>query len=999
MAVTNQVPVKSHVANGLTTLFAFDFLLLDDADLVVEVDGTPRTLGTHYTVSGVGNPAGGDITMTSAPISGSSVVLYRVTALERSTDYQDNGDLLAETINDDFDRIWLAMQEMLAGTRNAPNVLRVGAGESVAPFAAVSTRAGRVAGFASETGDTELFLPGGPGSQGDAALVDFLPAGAGAVVRTVQAKLRDTIHVRDFGAVGDGSTDDTLALQNAINAAYGSTLVFDALTYKISSELTITDAIEIDGRGATINGAALPVGTGLNQIRAIHVYGTISGSTIPVTASLTPGGKTLTMDTSTLAVNDTILLSSDQLMVDGYGNAGSKRGQLSLIHSIDSGTQATMAMAAEFPFDHTQNLKVQRIVPCTNVTIRNLTIRMKGIVSVHGGIRLDYCTNFAIENVTVIGGEDHGIATWYSMHGVIDRCRIYDCTSAADWNPALQTGYAFVFYNASRDITLQNSYINNCRRGNTGGSTYPALYITVQNNYAVDGDNGFGTHEPCFNWSILNNYASGLRQNFIQIRGSRHLVQGNRVVGCGKQGIRVRTYYDDPTGLHDIHLIDNYLERCGETGIWIDGIDPVNDSPSNGGPVVGVVIRGGSIVDTNYNAIYVTRGTDVLIDGMLIDGTVTAGATDGNGVYINGGTDAWDRSTNVRILNCRFKRLLRNAVRADYATGITVRGCQIGQFAASSTGVNGVYINQCQDLTLADNAIDMTAGGYYGYWIDNCDHVMIDGGSVTVAGVIGSNDALLIDRSAGGAGGARSAHVTVRDLRVEGSNRYGIFARYIRDLVLDNVRIDDGGTLNIASCDDVTATNCWLTVTDGQIYGMRLSDCERAVVSTSQFKPGAAGQAGVYAFRTAGAGHLLNVNNCTFGAFIYQAIISSAMDYVLTSFNDCVDVVGATKIAVSGAVQETSFGNVPGGGMIKSIQRGIVAILGSNAAGTATVTAVNTSKAVLTHLGSSIFVGATDAADSDGRITLTNSTTITATRGNNASSSALNISYELVEYY
>lgn len=45
----------------------------------------------------------------------------------------------------------------------------------------------------------------------DASLVTFLPAGAGAVERTVQSKLRDGFSVQDFGAVGNGTTDDTAA--------------------------------------------------------------------------------------------------------------------------------------------------------------------------------------------------------------------------------------------------------------------------------------------------------------------------------------------------------------------------------------------------------------------------------------------------------------------------------------------------------------------------------------------------------------------------------------------------------------------------------------------------------------------------------------------------------------------------------------------------------------------------------------------------------------------
>jgi hypothetical protein len=46
-------------------------------------------------------------------------------------------------------------------------------------------------------------------------LVGFTQSGTGAVARTTQAKLRDTVSLKDFGAVGDGTTDDTAAVTAA----------------------------------------------------------------------------------------------------------------------------------------------------------------------------------------------------------------------------------------------------------------------------------------------------------------------------------------------------------------------------------------------------------------------------------------------------------------------------------------------------------------------------------------------------------------------------------------------------------------------------------------------------------------------------------------------------------------------------------------------------------------------------------------------------------------
>lgn len=52
-----------------------------------------------------------------------------------------------------------------------------------------------------------------------ASLIGFIQSGAGAVARTMQAKARDVVSVKDFGAVGDGVADDTAAFNAALLAA------------------------------------------------------------------------------------------------------------------------------------------------------------------------------------------------------------------------------------------------------------------------------------------------------------------------------------------------------------------------------------------------------------------------------------------------------------------------------------------------------------------------------------------------------------------------------------------------------------------------------------------------------------------------------------------------------------------------------------------------------------------------------------------------------------
>ena len=71
----------------------------------------------------------------------------------------------------------------------------------------------------------------------------------GAVGKTLNNKMQDLVSVKDFGAKGDGTTDDTSAIQAAINLActYGGDVYLPAGTYKISAALVFTmNSVTID---------------------------------------------------------------------------------------------------------------------------------------------------------------------------------------------------------------------------------------------------------------------------------------------------------------------------------------------------------------------------------------------------------------------------------------------------------------------------------------------------------------------------------------------------------------------------------------------------------------------------------------------------------------------------------------------------------------------------------------------------------------------------------
>ena len=167
MPIGEQSPIASHTGNGVATVFAYSFGVLAAADIKVLVDGVEVTTG--FTVSGVGSRTGGTVTFSVAPANGADILIVREVVRKRDTDYQYSGDLREEVLDDDFDRIWMALQE---DGELVQRGVRAPVGETLGELAAAASRANKVLTF-------------GPG--GAIALVDISAFSGGGVVELVPA--------------------------------------------------------------------------------------------------------------------------------------------------------------------------------------------------------------------------------------------------------------------------------------------------------------------------------------------------------------------------------------------------------------------------------------------------------------------------------------------------------------------------------------------------------------------------------------------------------------------------------------------------------------------------------------------------------------------------------------------------------------------------------------------------------------------------------------------
>ncbi len=261
--VPDIVPIVRYLANGTETLFTYPFPIFASEDLQIFFDGALQNSG--FTVLNAGQTSGGEVQFTTAPVSGVIVTLERRLPLERITDFLEGGDFSAQAINNELDYLTGSIQQI---SSDQAGMLRFDKSETLgkSTLPTRAQRANQALGFDGNGDPVPISLSGAMASP------DFTATGVGAVARTTHDKFSDMVSIKDFGAVGDGLTDDTLAIQQALSS-HQSIFVPNG-TYIVSAPIVLSERQTMIGAGqrAVIQAS----GAGFAVIEMVSDYITLS---------------------------------------------------------------------------------------------------------------------------------------------------------------------------------------------------------------------------------------------------------------------------------------------------------------------------------------------------------------------------------------------------------------------------------------------------------------------------------------------------------------------------------------------------------------------------------------------------------------------------------------------------------------------------------------------------------------------------------------------------
>jgi hypothetical protein len=113
MTLQSEQSKAIYVADGATSSFPIPFYFFDKQVAVFkDNENSPFTYGTDYTLTGGGNPSGGEVVFTVPPENGAKIIIIRDVALTQLIKFIEGENFPAQDYEYALDKITMALQEL-----------------------------------------------------------------------------------------------------------------------------------------------------------------------------------------------------------------------------------------------------------------------------------------------------------------------------------------------------------------------------------------------------------------------------------------------------------------------------------------------------------------------------------------------------------------------------------------------------------------------------------------------------------------------------------------------------------------------------------------------------------------------------------------------------------------------------------------------------------------------------------------------------------------------
>jgi hypothetical protein len=368
---------------------------------------------------------------------------------------------------------------------------------------------------------------GGGGGVGPAG-----PAGATGATGPTGPGSSLVFSVTTYGALGDGSTDDTIAIQATIDAAevHSGIVWFPPGTYKTTAALVLgTSNVTLQGAGESSVITPVYANSDNNSAAIVSVGGSTAADFLAVNGN--EGDRTITLAAGAVSARPYVVGDMVQLIE----NSSSGLQQMALVQGI-AGDVLTLSDPLYEPFLTSATAEAHRLTPRTGLMIRDLAIDGSGMTgTARRGILLDRTLGAKVIGVTASHFPENGICLRRGYHTVVEDARLIVCGVGSD-----DTGASAAAIHCDRQTGL------------------------VADGIRAERSSGFGPQFVNCNGCAVSNVRSaytnnrGLKINFTSYSTFVNL----EIVSPTKTGLSLAG------GSHDNRISNVVVRSSGESGLW-----------------------------------------------------------------------------------------------------------------------------------------------------------------------------------------------------------------------------------------------------------------------------------------------------------------------------------------------------------------------------------------------------------------------------------------------